>query len=61
MKLTPGQTERIRQAWARWRGALAPCGIPHEHPFNPCLPGEFDGRLTCLTCGLRQRLELEAA
>jgi hypothetical protein len=61
VKPTFEQRERIRRAYARWRETTAPCGIPHEHPYNPCLPEEAEGRLECLTCGLRQRLELEAA
>lgn len=61
MRLTPEQLERARQTLRRWLGTAAPCGISHEHPYNPCLPEEFDGRLACLTCGLRQRLELEVA
>jgi len=44
----------------QWRQFPAPCGIDHDHPYNPCMPEEYDRRLLCLTCGFRQRLALEA-
>lgn len=59
--LRPDQMERIRRDYRRWRGTVTPCGISHVEIYNPCLPEEFEQRLECLTCGLRQRLELEAA
>jgi hypothetical protein len=53
--------ERFRRNYRRWLGTVAPCEISHVDAYNPCLPEEFEGRLLCVTCGLRQRLELEAA
>jgi hypothetical protein len=42
----------------RWLTTLAPCRIPHEDLYNPCLPENSGGWLSCVTCGLRQRPEL---
>jgi hypothetical protein len=63
MRLTSEQMEQVRRDYRRWLGTVPPCGIPHEHPFNPCLPQEEgeNRRLQCLTCGLWQRLALGAA
>lgn len=62
MKLTTEQFERAVRTYWRWHGTVAPCGISHADPYNPCLPEEDEGRpLLCLTCGLRQRLALEAS
>lgn len=58
------QLQRIRQMFWLWRQAVAPCGISFADVYNPCLPEdvpEEPGKLWCVTCGLRQRLELEAA
>lgn len=55
------QVERLWRNYRRWLGTVAPCGISQVEIFNPCLPQEFEGRLLCVTCGLWQRLELEAA
>lgn len=57
-QLSVAQLVRIRQDYARWRTTPAPCGISHEDPFNPCLPQEEEGRMSCLTCGERQQLQL---
>lgn len=57
-KLTAEQIAKIRRCYRRWEGTLPPCEIPYFHPYNPCLPEEFAGRLECVTCGLKQRLEL---
>jgi hypothetical protein len=59
--LRPDQLDEIRRNFRRWLGTVAPCEISHVDVFNPCLPEEFEGRLLCVTCGLRQRLALEAA
>jgi hypothetical protein len=61
VKLTPEQLERARRLFRQWHGTVTPCGISHADVYNPCLPEEFDGRLVCVTCGLRQRLALGAA
>lgn len=56
------QLAEIRRNWLRWQQSVPPCEVSLVDIYNPCLPepGE-DGRLLCLTCGLRQRLALEAA
>jgi hypothetical protein len=58
----PGPTrlrhEHMRVLYRQWQTTLAPCHISHVDIYNPCLPEDFDGHLTCLTCGLRQVLEL---
>ena len=50
--------ERARILYRKWTSTLAPCHISHADIYNPCLPEEIDGKLTCVTCGLRQVLEL---
>jgi hypothetical protein len=56
------QLQEIRRLFWQWRQFVPPCEISHVHPYNPCLPEpDEEGRLLCLTCGLRQRLALEAA
>jgi hypothetical protein len=56
------QLAEIRRVLQRWHQTIPPCEISLVHPYNPCLPEpDEDGRLLCLTCGLRQRLALEAA
>jgi hypothetical protein len=55
---TPEQLARSRRIYWQWWGTVTPCGISHVEIYNPCLPEEIDGKLTCLTCGLKQRLEL---
>jgi hypothetical protein len=57
-QLTPEQIARILEDKRRWEQAPAPCGVPHSHPFNPCLPERDGGLLWCATCGRDQRLEL---
>ncbi len=61
-RLTPEQVARIEMRYRRWHGTLPPCGISHLHPYNPCLAEDWDGdgKLRCLTCGLKQRLELQS-
>jgi hypothetical protein len=42
-----------RQRFAeQWLSRPAPCGIPHDDPYNPCLP-ERDrrGTMWCSMCG----------
>jgi hypothetical protein len=60
--LTAEQLAMVRERYRRWTSSLAPCGIPHIDPFNPCLPEQFDDTtlLECVNgwCGLRQRPEL---
>jgi hypothetical protein len=56
--LIPEQMEQIRADFWRWRSTQPPCGIPHDHVYNPCLPERGDFGLWCATCGLSQRLEL---
>ena len=58
MNLTLEQLARIRRHYRQWLGTVTPCGISHAEVFNPCLPEEDKRGLWCLTCGLRQRLEL---
>jgi hypothetical protein len=62
-RLTPEQVEKIYQTYRRWLTTLPPCGIEHFHPYNPCLAEDWegDGKLRCLTCGLRQVLEVESS
>jgi hypothetical protein len=60
MKLTPEQFARAVRLYWQWRGTVAPCGISHADAYNPCLPEEDERGLWCVTCGLRQRLALEA-
>jgi hypothetical protein len=63
MKLTPEQLERVRRVARRWEQFVAPCEISYADVYNPCLPEDVPGepgRLRCVTCGLRQRLALEA-
>jgi hypothetical protein len=55
------QRDLIRSLYWRWRGTVTPCGISHLDACNPCLPDGDDRGLYCLTCGLRQRLELTGA
>lgn len=51
--------QQVRADFTRWNGSPAPCEIPYADPYQPCLPeNDEDGRLTCLTCGLRQRLAI---
>lgn len=59
--MRPDQMERVRRLLRQWEGTVTPCGVSHADVYNPCLPEEFEGRLMCVTCGLRQRLALEAA
>lgn len=64
MRLTPEQMEHIRCVFRQWGQFVAPCGISYIDVYNPCLPEDVPGepgRLWCVTCGLRQRLALEAA
>jgi hypothetical protein len=60
--LTPVRLARIRLHYRRWRTTLPPCGISDLDVFNPCLPEDWEGngKLRCVTCGLRQRLELQS-
>ena len=58
--MRPDQLAEIHRVFWQWRQFPAPCGIDHDHPYNPCMPEEYDRRLLCLTCGFRQRLALEA-
>ena len=54
-ELTEAQKERQRQIVREWESVRAPCGIPHDDIYNPCLPErEPDGSLFCCTCGLSQ-------
>jgi|HubBroStandDraft_2_1064218.scaffolds.fasta_scaffold2170983_2 hypothetical protein len=52
--------ERVRRLFRQWHGTVAPCGISHVEIYNPCLAEEDERGLRCVTCGLRQRLELTA-
>lgn len=52
----PELRDRIRQ----WQGTPAPCGISYADIYSPCLPERDQRGLWCATCGLRQRLALEA-
>ena len=57
--MTFAQMGRVRRGSRPWLSTVPPCGISHVEIFNPCLPEDVgDGPLLCLTCGLRQRLEL---
>lgn len=56
----PEIREMILRWYRQWHGTVPPCGISHVDIYNPCLPEEENGRLRCLTCGLRQRLELKS-
>lgn len=58
-KLTGTELARIRRTARKWEGTLPPCRISRGDIFCPCLPEEFDGRLECVTCGLKQVLEIE--
>jgi hypothetical protein len=60
--LTWAQLQEAREKYRRWLGTVAPCGISHVDIYNPCLAEDVDhdGRLMCVNCGLRQRLELTA-
>jgi hypothetical protein len=62
MRLTPAQLTQIRLHYRRWGTTIPPCGISHVDMYNPCLPEdtEKNGRLRCITCGMRQRLEIES-
>jgi hypothetical protein len=54
-ELTDAQLAKIRQDISDWQQQPAPCGIPHDHVYNPCLPQrEPDGTLWCCMCGAEQ-------
>ncbi len=56
VRLTEAQLERMRRDQRDWQADPAPCGIPHDDPYNPCLPQrEPDGLLWCAMCGLPGR------
>ena len=62
--MRPDQVARVRQLFWEWRQNPPPCGISVVDVYNPCLPEDVPGepgKLWCLTCGMRQRLALEAA
>jgi hypothetical protein len=61
-RLTPEQVTMIETRYRRWHGTQAPCGISHLDPHNPCAAEDWegDGKFRCLTCGLKQRLEIES-
>lgn len=59
--MRPDQLEEVRRLFWQWRQFVAPCQISHVDVYNPCLPNRDDRGLWCVTCGLRQRLALEAA
>lgn len=60
MTLTPAQLARIRRDYFEWQSTpVPPCGIPHGHPYNPCLAERDDrGWLECVNCGQRLRPQL---
>lgn len=58
--VNPGERIRAGEMIQRWLAIPAPCGMPHEDPYNPCLPESDDGWLFCCTCGLRQRPAIPA-
>lgn len=58
--MTPEQMAISRRLFRQWYQFVAPCGISYADIFNPCQPEEDDRGLWCVTCGLRQRLALEA-
>lgn len=58
-KLTDEQLARIRRVRREWQQYPPPCGIHHEHVYNPCLPEyDDDGWLFCCTCGMRCRPQI---
>ena len=59
-RLTPEQIAAAERGYRRWHGTLPPCGISHLHPCNPCLAEDWDGKLRCLTCGMKQVLEIQS-
>lgn len=59
--LTEAQLEQVRRNYWQWRSSVVPpCGISHSDVYNPCQPERDERGLRCATCGLRQRLALEA-
>jgi hypothetical protein len=53
MTPTPEQLEQMRHDQREWQAQpLPPCGIPHDDPYNPCMPERDDFRgLWCALCG----------
>lgn len=60
MVLTGAQMDAARHRIRQWESTVPPCGISTADICNPCLPERDERGLWCATCGLRQRLEIEA-